>query len=66
LCINHGGTPSPVPDKTRWLTEKMSCKTMKQDENDQNYKSLKLGGPVVKLDYVRARHEHNSRFRLNA
>jgi hypothetical protein len=28
----------PVPGKNRWRTVKMSCKSMKQDENDHNYK----------------------------
>jgi hypothetical protein len=35
----------PAPVKNRWQTEKMSCKTMKQNENDRNYK--KESTPVV-------------------
>src|SRR5271170_7939226 len=35
----------PTPEKNRWRTEKMSCKTMKQDDNDQNHK--KESTPVV-------------------
>jgi hypothetical protein len=35
---------TPAPGKNRWRTEKMSCKTMKQNENEQNYKKTVHAG----------------------
>jgi len=41
----NGVETPPAPDKTQWRTENMSCKSMKQDENDENNK--KEPTPVV-------------------
>src|SRR5271155_5302249 len=38
IGTQNGIEPPPAPGKNRWRTEKMSCKTMKQNENEQNYK----------------------------
>jgi len=35
----NGVETPPAPDKTQWRTENMSCKSMKQDENDENNKN---------------------------
>jgi hypothetical protein len=36
---------APAPGKNRWRTRKENCKSMKQTDNDQNYK--KESTPVV-------------------
>jgi hypothetical protein len=45
IGTQNGVKPPPAPDKNQWRTEKMSCRTMKQDENEQNYKNQST--PVV-------------------
>jgi hypothetical protein len=45
IGTQNGVEPPPAPGKNRWRTEKMSRKTMKQNENEQNYKNEST--PVV-------------------
>ncbi len=40
MASNH----LPRREKNRWRTEKMTCKTMKQNENEQNYKKTVHAG----------------------
>jgi hypothetical protein len=44
IGTQNGVEPPPAPGKNRWRTEKMSCKTMKQNENEQNYKKTVHAG----------------------
>jgi hypothetical protein len=45
IGAKNGVETPPAPYKTQWWTEKKSCKTMKQDENDRNYE--RESTPVV-------------------
>jgi hypothetical protein len=57
IGTQNGGEPPPAPDKIRWWTGKMTCKTMRQTENDQNYK--KESTPVVgQKPYGKSRLKH--------
>jgi hypothetical protein len=38
IGANNGVETPPTPGKKQVANLKMSCKTMKQDENNQNYK----------------------------
>jgi len=44
IGTQNGVEPPPEPGNNRWRTEKMSCKTMKQNENEQNYKKTVHAG----------------------